>query len=146
MGQSVGVQAVNPATAFAPQPVQAEAVRVDAIPADSAAYAATDDSAHTAPAAHAPMLSPLIFFNLVMGIIYSFQFFTHAYVITGTTQGGENRSLLLYVLYLFNQAFEYHNMGYASAMAVVLFAILLVLTLLVFRGSKGWVHYEGLKA
>jgi len=58
MGQSVGVQAVNPATAFAPQPVQAEAVRVDAIPADSAAYAATDDSAHTAPAAHAPMLSP----------------------------------------------------------------------------------------
>ena len=93
-----------------------------------------------------PMLSPLIFFNLVMGIIYSFQFFTHAYVITGTTQGGENRSLLLYVLYLFNQAFEYHNMGYASAMAVVLFAILLVLTLLVFRGSKGWVHYEGLKS
>ncbi|MEM6332218.1 MAG: extracellular solute-binding protein [Planctomycetota bacterium] len=93
-----------------------------------------------------PMLSPLIFFNLVMGIIGSFQFFTHAYVITGTTQGGENRSLLLYVLYLFNQAFEYHNMGYASAMATVLFAILVVLTLLVFRSSRGWVHYEGLKS
>ena len=92
-----------------------------------------------------PMLSPLIFFNLVMGIIYSFQFFTHAYVITNTSQGGENESLLLYVLYLFNQAFSYHNMGYASAMAVLLFAILLVITLLVFRGSRGWVHYEGLK-
>jgi len=92
-----------------------------------------------------PMLSPLVFFNLVMGVIYSFQFFTHAYVITNTT-GGQNDSLLLYVLYLFYQAFSYHNMGYASALAVILFAILLVLTLLLFRSSRNWVHYEGLKA
>jgi multiple sugar transport system permease protein len=90
-----------------------------------------------------PMLSPLIFYNLVMGIIGSFQIFTQAKIMTN---GGPGDDTLFYVLNLYRQAFEYHNMGYASAMAWVLFLIVLVLTLLVFRGSKNLVYYEGLKA
>ncbi len=92
-----------------------------------------------------PMLSPLIFFNVVMGIIGSFQVFTQAYVIRGSN-GAQNEDLLFYVLNLYDHAFRFHNMGYASAMAWVLFLILLGLTLIVFRGSKNMVHYEGLKA
>ena len=92
-----------------------------------------------------PMLSPLIFFNVVMGIIGSFQVFTQAYVIRGGS-GAQNEDLMFYVLNLYDHAFRFHNMGYASAMAWVLFVILLALTLLVFRGSRGVVHYEGLKA
>lgn len=89
-----------------------------------------------------PMLSPLIFYNLVMAIIGSFQVFTQAYMITGA---GPGNSTLFYVLSLYRQAFEYHNMGYASAMAWILFVIVLVLTLIVFRGSRNLVYYEGLK-
>ena len=89
-----------------------------------------------------PMLSPLIFYNLVMGIIASFQIFTQAIVITS---GDPDNTSLFYVLKLYREAFEYHNMGYASAMAWVLFLIVLVLTLLIFRGSKNLVYYEGLK-
>lgn len=90
-----------------------------------------------------PMLSPLIFFNLVMGIIGSFQIFTQAKVMTN---GGPGNATLFYVLNLYRQAFELHKMGYASALAWVLFLIVLALTLLVFRGSKNMVYYEGLKA
>lgn len=90
-----------------------------------------------------PMLSPLIFFNVVMGIIGSFQIFTQAKVMTN---GGPGTSTLFYVLNLYRQAFEFHNMGYASAMAWVLFVVVLTFTALVFRGSRGLVHYEGLKA
>lgn len=89
-----------------------------------------------------PMLSPLIFFNLVMGIIGSFQIFTQVYVMTG---GGPGNATLVYVLKLYREAFEYHKMGYASAMAWILFLVLLAMTLLVVRSSKSWVHYEGLK-
>ncbi|HEX8520665.1 MAG TPA: extracellular solute-binding protein [Tepidisphaeraceae bacterium] len=90
-----------------------------------------------------PMLSPLIFYNVVMGIIGSFQVFVQAMVMT---DGGPNDFTLFYVLQLYRQAFVFHNMGYASAMAWVLFLILLGLTVLVFRGSKNLVYYEGLKA
>ncbi len=89
-----------------------------------------------------PQLSPLIFFNLVMGIIGSFQVFTQVYVMTN---GGPGDATLVYVLKLYREAFEYHKMGYASAMAWILFLVLLVLTGLVVRSSKHWVHYEGLK-
>jgi multiple sugar transport system permease protein len=89
-----------------------------------------------------PMLSPLIFYNIVMGIIGSFQIFTQAMVMTG---GGPNNATLFYVLNLYRQAFEFHNMGYASAMAWVLLVIVLAVTMLVFRGSKNLVYYEGLK-
>jgi multiple sugar transport system permease protein len=61
------------------------------------------------------------------------------------TEGGPNDLTLFYVLNLYRQAFEFHNMGYASAMAWVLFLILLGLTVLIFRGSKNVVYYEGLK-
>lgn len=87
-----------------------------------------------------PMLTPVIFYNLIMGIIGSFQVFTQAFVMTS---GGPVNSTLFYVLYLFRQAFNYYHMGYASAMAWVLFAIILVLTLLVFKSSALWVYYEG---
>jgi ABC-type sugar transport system permease subunit len=89
-----------------------------------------------------PMLSPLIFFNVVMAIIGSFQVFTQAYVMTG---GGPNNATLFYVLNLYRQAFEFHNMGYASAMAWILFLIVLALTILVFRASRRLVYYEALK-
>ena len=89
-----------------------------------------------------PMVSPVIYFNLVMGIIGSFQIFTQAYTMTGP---GPEDSTLFYVLQLYRQAFEFHNMGYASAMAWLLFVLVLILTMLVFRGSRGLVHYEGLR-
>ncbi|HLE82353.1 MAG TPA: sugar ABC transporter permease, partial [Dehalococcoidia bacterium] len=87
-----------------------------------------------------PMISPVILYNLVIGVIGSFQIFTPAYVIT---QGGPANASLFYVLYLFNNAFRYFKMGYASAMAWLMFAIILLLTLLVFRMSTSWVYYEG---
>jgi len=90
-----------------------------------------------------PMLSPLIFYNVVMGIIAGFQVFVQAMVMT---DGGPNDLTLFYVLNLYRQAFLFHNMGYASALAWVLFLILLGLTILIFRGSKNLVYYEGLKA
>jgi multiple sugar transport system permease protein len=89
-----------------------------------------------------PMLSPLIFYNVVMAIIGSFQVFTQAYVMTGA---GPDNATLFYVLNLYRQAFEFHNMGYASAMAWVLFVIVLGVTVLIFKGSKRLVYYEGLK-
>ena len=90
-----------------------------------------------------PMLSPVIFFNLVMGIIGSIQVFTEGYVLT---QGGPNNSTLFAVLYLYRQAFSYFSMGYASAMAWVLFLLILGLTLLVFKSSPMWVFYEEQKS
>jgi len=89
-----------------------------------------------------PMLSPVILFNVVMAIIGSFQVFTQAYIVTG---GGPGDATLFYVLYLFNQAFEYYEMGYASAMAWLLFTIVLSLTLLVIRSSSRHVYYEGMR-
>lgn len=90
-----------------------------------------------------PMISPLIFFNLLMAIIGSFQIFAQVYVMT---RGGPGNATLFYVLYLYRQAFEFDNMGYASALAWVLFVIVLVLTAVVIRSSRRWVYYEGLKA
>jgi multiple sugar transport system permease protein len=86
-----------------------------------------------------PMLSPTIFFNLVIGVISSFQVFTAAYVMT---KGGPINSTLVYVLNLYNEAFRFLHMGYASALAWVLVAIVMSLTLLQFRLSD-WVYYEG---
>ena len=89
-----------------------------------------------------PMLSPTIFFNLVMGIIGSLQIFGPAYVMLAGPSGGPQDSALFYVLYLFRQAFQYFEMGYASALAVVIFLVILALTLLVFKSSELWVYYE----
>jgi multiple sugar transport system permease protein len=87
-----------------------------------------------------PLMTPVIFFNLVIGIIGTFQFFTSVYVLT---RGGPADATLFYNLYLYNTAFRYLNMGYASALAWILFIIVLLLTLLVFRSSSLWVYYEG---
>ncbi|MEZ4634471.1 MAG: sugar ABC transporter permease [Caldilineaceae bacterium] len=86
-----------------------------------------------------PLMSPIIFFNLIIGIIGSFQVFTAGYLIT---DGGPQNSTLFYVLYLYRNGFEYLNMGYAAALAWVLFLIILVLTLFVFRYMGGMVHYD----
>lgn len=90
-----------------------------------------------------PMISPLVFFNLIMAIIASFQVFAQVYVMTN---GGPKDATLFYVLYLYRQAFDFHNMGYASALAWLLFLLVLILTLAVIRGSRRFVYYEGLKA
>ncbi len=87
-----------------------------------------------------PMLTPAIFFNLVLSIISTFQSFTSAFV---ATNGGPLDSTLFYVLYLYRKAFQEFQMGYASALAWVLFLIILVLTLLVVRSGQWWVYYEG---
>jgi multiple sugar transport system permease protein len=86
-----------------------------------------------------PMLSPYILFNLIMGLIGTFQIFTQAFIMT---QGGPVDSTLFYAYNLFNNAFRYMKMGYASALAWVLFGIILVLTVLQLRISKLWVYYE----
>jgi multiple sugar transport system permease protein len=87
-----------------------------------------------------PLITPVLFYNLVIGIISTFQIFTSVYVMTG---GGPVESTLFYNLYLYNNAFRYQRMGYASALAWVLFLIVLGLTMLVFRSSAMWVYYEG---
>ena len=86
-----------------------------------------------------PMLSPYIFFNLIMGIIGTMQIFTQAYIMT---EGGPDDSTMFYAYYLFNNAFRYFKMGYASALAWILFLIILVLTLIQLKLSPRWVHYE----
>ena len=90
-----------------------------------------------------PLLTPTIFFNLVMAIIGSFQVFTQTYIMTN---GGPADATLTYVLYLYRNAFEFFKMGYASALAWLLFFILLAMTMLVFRSSKLWVYYENERA
>ena len=85
-----------------------------------------------------PMLTPVIFFNLVMGTIHAFQYFTQAYIMT---KGGPEDSTLFYALYLFNRAWRYLDMGYASAMAWLLFIVTISATAVIFRSHRKWVHY-----
>jgi multiple sugar transport system permease protein len=87
-----------------------------------------------------PMLSPVIFFNLITGIISALQVFTEGFIMTA---GGPNNATLFSVLYLYRNAFSYLQMGYASALAWVLFIIILSFTLIVFKSSPMWVFYEG---
>jgi multiple sugar transport system permease protein len=87
-----------------------------------------------------PMITPVIFFNLVMGVIGAFQYFTQAYIMTS---GGPEDSTMFYALYLFNRAWRYLDMGYASAMAWVLFIVIMICTGLIFKSQKKWVHYGG---
>lgn len=90
-----------------------------------------------------PILSPYIFFNLIMGTIGAVQEFDREYILAGGTGGyGPLDSLVTPVLYLFNNAFRYFKMGYASAIAWVIFVIILVLTLVQWQLQKHWVHYE----
>lgn len=90
-----------------------------------------------------PLLTPILLFNLVTGVISSFQVFTPAFIMTG---GGPANATLFYVLYLYRNAFSYgfgtYGMGYACTLAWILFIIILFLTLLILRSSPAWVYYE----
>ena len=87
-----------------------------------------------------PMLSPAVFFNVVMGIIASVQTFAEPYVMTG---GGPDNATLFLGLHLYQNAFHYLKMGYASAMAWIMFLLIFGLTVIQFRLAGRWVYYEG---
>jgi multiple sugar transport system permease protein len=87
-----------------------------------------------------PMMTPVIFFNLVINMIFAFQVFAQPFIMT---RGGPRYATLFYVLYLYQNAFQFFRMGYAAALAWILFIVILVLTALIFRSSVLWVYYEG---
>jgi multiple sugar transport system permease protein len=86
-----------------------------------------------------PLLSPVLFFNLVTGVIGSLQSFTVFFVLTA---GGPNHASETMMLYLYQNAFQFLKMGYASALAWVLFFYIMILTLFVYRSSRRWLYYE----
>nr|WP_040512587.1 sugar ABC transporter permease [Gracilibacillus halophilus] len=86
-----------------------------------------------------PMLTPVILFNTVMQTIQGFMAFTPSFIIT---QGGPVNSTLLYILYMYRNAFEFFKMGYASALAWIMLVIIAIFTALIFKSSEYWVHYE----
>lgn len=93
-----------------------------------------------------PMISPVIFFSLVIGVIYGFQYFTEGYIASGgdpNSLGFPQGSLLFYPIWLYQQGFQYFHMGYASAMAWVLFIVTMTCTIVLIRTSNRWVHYQG---
>ena len=87
-----------------------------------------------------PMISPAIFFNLVLGVIAALQVFTIAFI---STKGGPAYATWFYALHIYNEAFQYFNMGYASALAWIFFIVMLVFTLIQVRASARWVFYAG---
>jgi multiple sugar transport system permease protein len=92
-----------------------------------------------------PMMSPIIFYNLVLGIIGSFQVFTIVYLIytpTGSGSAGPEDSALMYMVFLYRNAFQYFNVGYAAALSWLLFLVIVGLTLVMFRLQRRWVYYE----
>jgi multiple sugar transport system permease protein len=96
-----------------------------------------------------PLLTPTIFFNLIIGMINSFQVFALAFVAAAAGTGGQVQdvgplnSLLVYVIHIYRNGFRYYEMGYASALAVVLFVVLIGVTLILVRTAGSWVYYEG---
>ncbi|WCF09296.1 sugar ABC transporter permease [Paenibacillus thiaminolyticus] len=94
-----------------------------------------------------PAISPMTLFQLIMMLIGSFQYFTEGMVFAEASQsiGGPENSLLFYSIYLYQQAFTFLNMGYAAAMAWILFLVVMMFTLLIFRTSARWVYYGGEK-
>jgi len=93
-----------------------------------------------------PMISPVIFFSVLIGVIYGFQYFTEGYIASGGdpgSLGSPQDSLLFYPIWLYQQGFQAFHMGYASAMAWILFLIILLCTVVLIRTSRRWVHYQG---
>jgi multiple sugar transport system permease protein len=86
-----------------------------------------------------PLISPTILFNLILGVIGSFSVFSLSYV---ATEGGPNYATWFYMLHLYYNAFDFFQMGYASALAWIFFLIILVLSFIQLRLSKRWVYYE----
>jgi multiple sugar transport system permease protein len=95
-----------------------------------------------------PLMTPIILYDLIIGLSYGLQVFTSAYILTGggRTAAGADNSLLTYVFYLYKQAFQYGQMGYAAAMSVIMFVVSLGLAFAVFRWARGWVFYAGEEA
>ena len=95
-----------------------------------------------------PMMTPIILYDLIIGLSFGLQVFTSAYILTGggRTAAGADNSLLTYVFYLYKQAFQFGQMGYAAAMSVVMFVVSLGLAFAVFRWARGWVFYGGEEA
>ena len=87
-----------------------------------------------------PFMSPVIFYNLVLGVIAGLQVFTQPYIMTN---GGPANASLTYVLHLYRQAFQYSKMGYANALAMVLLLLSMLLSLIIFKTSRQWVYYAG---
>lgn len=87
-----------------------------------------------------PLITPVILFTLIMGVIGTFQTFTQAYIMTG---GGPANATLFYLLYLYKNAFNWFEMGYASALAWLLFIVILACTIILWSSSARWVYYEG---
>ncbi|MGI2328069.1 carbohydrate ABC transporter permease [Planococcus sp. YIM B11945] len=90
-----------------------------------------------------PMITPVIFFDVVTSLIGGFQIFQEAYVMSNNGEGGPANSLLFYNLYMWKQAFTNFNMGYAMAMSWILFVIVFILTIFNLKLAPRWVHYEG---
>jgi multiple sugar transport system permease protein len=95
-----------------------------------------------------PMISPVIFFSVIIGMIQGFQYFTQAFVISKAGDqdhevGFPQDSLLFYTSRLYQQGFEGFHMGYAAALSWVMFVVIMVSTLLLIRSSRRWVHYQG---
>jgi multiple sugar transport system permease protein len=95
-----------------------------------------------------PMISPVIFFSVIIGVINGFRYFTEAYVVSKAGDwdnpvGSPQDSLLFYTSHLYNQGFEGFHMGYAAALSWVMFVVSMVCTLLLIRSSRRWVHYQG---
>ena len=114
---------------------------LDAVPASLTEAAAIDGAGSIARFFRIilPLITPAIFFAVVLTLISSFQVFTQAYVLTG---GGPGNATTTMVVYLYEQGFQFYKLGLASAVAWVLFIIILVITILQFVGQKRWVHYD----
>jgi multiple sugar transport system permease protein len=95
-----------------------------------------------------PFMTPIILYDLIIGLSFGLQVFTSAYILTGggRTAAGADNSLLTYVFYLYKQAFQFGQMGYAAAMSVAMFVVSVALAAAVFRWARGWVFYAGEEA
>ena len=114
---------------------------LDAVPASLTEAAAIDGAGTVARFFRIilPLMTPSIFFAVVLTLISSFQVFTQAYVLTG---GGPGNATTTMVVYLYEQGFQFYKLGLASAVAWVLFVIILMITIFQFIGQKRWVHYD----
>jgi multiple sugar transport system permease protein len=89
-----------------------------------------------------PMISPVIFYNLTLALIGSFQIFVPGYII-GNGRGDPNGATMFYNIYLYKTAFDFQDMGYGTTLAWAMFVVVLILTIILFRSQRRWVYYAG---
>ncbi|MEA2584707.1 MAG: multiple sugar transport system permease protein [Thermomicrobiales bacterium] len=89
-----------------------------------------------------PLMTPIILYDLILGLSLGLQIFTQVYIVSGVPIGGPANSTLVYVVYLYSNAFRYSALGYAAALAWILFLVTMILALLIFWSSKRWVNYD----